>query len=104
SAVHRRIAKWRGLSISRRGAPGRGGRQLEAGDQAGGVAVKILEFTKARAARGEAADVSLDLLHLVKIQLSVEQGVQCAFVKMRHCSLDPARDTLRPVAAGPAPR
>ena len=88
-----------GAAVRRDGAVG----HLEQADQAVGLAVELLHLAQAGAARGAAADVGLYLLHLVQVQLAVEQGVQSAFVKMRHGSLVPARDTLRPVAAGLAP-
>ncbi len=76
---------------------------LEQADQAVGLAMELLHLAQAGAAGGAAADVGLYLLHLVQVQLAVEQGVQSAFVKMRHGCLVPARDTLRPVSAGRAP-
>ena len=64
---------------------------------------ELLHLLKARTTGHTGAEVALDLADLGQIQLSIEQSVQRAFIKMRHSSLVRRRDRLQPVSGAPEP-
>src|SRR3954453_23088179 len=79
------------------------GRDFHGSDQAVGLGQHLFNFLQTGAAGHTAAQVLLDLAYLGQIQLTVEQRVQRAFIKMRHsCPVLPLY-TLPPAGAGPLP-
>src|SRR5215204_65853 len=76
---------------------------LHGSNQLVGLGQHLLYFLKTGAAGHTAPEVLLDLADFCQIQLTVEECVQRAFIKMRHCCPVLPLYMLPPIGAGPGP-
>jgi len=79
------------------------GGHLDGADQPIGFCQHLLDLLQTGAAGQAGAQGHLDLTHLGEIQLTIEQCVERAFVKMRHSSPVRPSDKPRLAVCGPGP-